>query len=297
MGQLMLFDYATLDAETRIVVQQRTGEIKTLMRRAAQDIVDIGLKLIEVKGRLPHGAFLPWVASEFGWHRDTVNKFMHVAERYGAIEMSKLSTFAPSALYLLAAPSTPEEARVEAMERAESGEAITHAKAREIIGGKRPDPPPAPTPATADFCCPDCGELFSEEVWHCRKCAHHWQMHRTECWNCQRPRPGFEGDDEEDDEDGFGDAQQPPSPMPKPVPIAPPPPRYPHSDRIRRWLEMVASETLVIRVEMGGIAALLGERDKWHRPDVQDFVLPMLDALSQTVAEFRKEIADAFDKV
>ena len=36
------FDYAALDAETRIVVQQRTSEIKTLMRRAASDILILG---------------------------------------------------------------------------------------------------------------------------------------------------------------------------------------------------------------------------------------------------------------
>ena len=31
------FDYSGLDAEARIVVQQRTGEIKGLMRRTASD--------------------------------------------------------------------------------------------------------------------------------------------------------------------------------------------------------------------------------------------------------------------
>lgn len=46
------FDYSGLDAEARIVVQQRTGEIKSLMRRTASDIVEVGQKLIEVKERL-----------------------------------------------------------------------------------------------------------------------------------------------------------------------------------------------------------------------------------------------------
>jgi Protein of unknown function (DUF3102) len=119
------FDYQSLDAETRIVVQQKTSEIRTLMRRAAQDIVDIGLRLIEVKARLPHGQFLPWLEAEFQWHRDTANKFMNVAEQFGGCEMSKISTFAPSALYLLSAPSTPESARVEAMDRATAGEPIS----------------------------------------------------------------------------------------------------------------------------------------------------------------------------
>jgi hypothetical protein len=43
--------YISLDVEIRIVVQQRTREVKTLMHRIAQDIVEIGQKLIEVKAQ------------------------------------------------------------------------------------------------------------------------------------------------------------------------------------------------------------------------------------------------------
>jgi hypothetical protein len=39
--------YASLDVKTRIVVQQRTSEIKTLLRQTAQDIIEIGQKMIE----------------------------------------------------------------------------------------------------------------------------------------------------------------------------------------------------------------------------------------------------------
>ena len=49
--------YAGLDIETRIVVQQRTGEIRTLMQRTTQDLIEIGQKLVEVKARLGHGLF------------------------------------------------------------------------------------------------------------------------------------------------------------------------------------------------------------------------------------------------
>jgi hypothetical protein len=40
------------------------------------------------------------------------------------------------------------------------------------------------------FTC-SCGEAFSEPVWHCPQCAHHWPMGRGECWNChnvKRPK-------------------------------------------------------------------------------------------------------------
>jgi ParB-like chromosome segregation protein Spo0J len=43
--------------------------------------------------------------------------------------------------------------------------------------------------------CPICHETFSEKVWHCPVCAHHWPMHREECWNCHKySRGGVVGD-------------------------------------------------------------------------------------------------------
>ncbi len=48
---------------------------------------------------------------------------------------------APSALYMLAAPSTPEPARLEAVARASAGETITHAVAKEIVAEHKPAAP------------------------------------------------------------------------------------------------------------------------------------------------------------
>jgi hypothetical protein len=131
--------YAGLDVETRIVVRQRTSEIKTLMRRTAQDIVDIGLKLIEVNGRLEHGLFLSWLQMEFEWSVSAAYKFMHVAERFKFVNFTNLQ-LAPSALYLLAAPSAPAPAFEEALLRAEQGEQITHHVAQEIVAAHKAMP-------------------------------------------------------------------------------------------------------------------------------------------------------------
>ena len=48
------FEYGILDTETQIVFQQRSNEVKTLMRRNSQDIIAIGHKLIQVKQHLRH---------------------------------------------------------------------------------------------------------------------------------------------------------------------------------------------------------------------------------------------------
>lgn len=125
------FDYGQLDAETRIVVQQRTSEIRTLMRRTAQDIIEIGQKLIDVKAQLGHGRFGGWLRAEFKWSDQTALNFMNVARSFP--EIPNGLEFAPRALYLLAAPSTPAEAREEALQRAANGETVTHSLSQQIV--------------------------------------------------------------------------------------------------------------------------------------------------------------------
>lgn len=129
--QAVEFSYDILDSTTRIVVQQRTSEIKSLLRRTAQDIIDVGLKLSEVKQELGHGNFLAWLRREFDWSESAARKFMQVAKEFKTVKFTDLN-IATSALYLLAADSTPEAARVEALQRARSGEVITRPKAKAI---------------------------------------------------------------------------------------------------------------------------------------------------------------------
>ncbi len=126
-----------LDVETRVVVQQKTSEIRTLMRRTAQDILDIGERLTEVKARLGHGRFGGWLQAEFAWEERAAQRFIAVYSRFKNDNLSDLN-IAPSALYLLAAPSTPEEARADALEAAAAGQTITHAAAKQIVHQHKP---------------------------------------------------------------------------------------------------------------------------------------------------------------
>lgn len=125
------FDYASLDLDTAKFIQEQTGEIRSLMRRTAQDIFEIGHKLLEVKAKLGHGRFGTWLAVEFDWTERTAQQFMNVARQFKNESFSDLQ-LAPSALYLLAAPSTPPKARQEAIARAELGEIITYKTAKAI---------------------------------------------------------------------------------------------------------------------------------------------------------------------
>lgn len=130
--QTLNFEYALLNAETRVVVQQCTNEINTVIRRTSQDIIQIGQNLIEVKQHLGHGNFVNWLKFEFDWSISTATKFMQVAEQFKFVNFTNLNITA-SGLYLIAAPSTPKKARVEVLERASLGESITYNMVKAIV--------------------------------------------------------------------------------------------------------------------------------------------------------------------
>lgn len=126
------FDYTALDASTSQFVQQQTGEIRGLMKRTANDIVEIGQKLVNVKEKLGHGRFGSWLEAEFDWSIQTAKRFMNVAAVFQNQQIADFEFIAPSALYELAAPSIPDAVRKEAFARAKAGEPITYKAAKDI---------------------------------------------------------------------------------------------------------------------------------------------------------------------
>jgi len=149
------FDYEVLEAEQRIVIQQRTGEIKERLRHSAQDIWEIGQKLADVRSRLKHGQFDAWLKAEFGWSRRTAYNFISVYEAFGERANLAQIDIATSALYLLAAPSTPQEVRHEFLQRAKEGETITHKELRQVIKEEKSQSSPAVgKPELSQVCIP-----------------------------------------------------------------------------------------------------------------------------------------------
>src|SRR5262245_51247725 len=132
-GQRALFDYGALDQETQVLVRLRASAIKGLAKRVAGDIAESGGKLAEVKDRVGgNGKFNEWLSSELGWSERTAYNFIAVWQKFGAANFA-LENVATSALYLLAAPSTPAEAVEVARQLADSGEDVTHSVAKEIV--------------------------------------------------------------------------------------------------------------------------------------------------------------------
>jgi hypothetical protein len=131
-------DIGTITSRQQVAQQidpalaEHAAAIRALGKRVIDDVIEIGRRLADCKERVGHGGWRLWLKHEFGWTDDTALNFMRV------YEMSKSRNFrnlniGVSSLYLLAAPSTPGEARATVMERAETGEAVPVKEVKRVL--------------------------------------------------------------------------------------------------------------------------------------------------------------------
>lgn len=113
--QLALFDYGTLDIDTRFFVQTKTAEIRILVKQTAnldthffvqrlikadidtrffvQRLIKIGQGLIEVKEKLSHDDFVPWLGAELGWSIRTAHDYMNLTKVFKSATFADLNMF------------------------------------------------------------------------------------------------------------------------------------------------------------------------------------------------------------
>jgi len=119
--------------EDRQFAAREAEEIKRLLKKTAENIIIIGQKLSAVKARLKHGEWGAWLRDECDPGERTAQNFMAVGERFKNENFADLN-IAPSALYMLASPSTPDDIRQSILEQARSGARITLAAVQQAIG-------------------------------------------------------------------------------------------------------------------------------------------------------------------
>lgn len=87
-------------------IETITAEILTLKQSAGDAIIGIGQRLIEAKGMLPHGSWLPWLEEQVEFSERTARNFMRLAREW-TNRQALADLGAAKALTLLALP--PEE--------------------------------------------------------------------------------------------------------------------------------------------------------------------------------------------
>lgn len=63
-----------------------TAEINYYKAQTAQNIIEIGKRLIEAKKQLPHGMWEQWLSKEVEFNRSTANNLMRIAEQFSNVQ-------------------------------------------------------------------------------------------------------------------------------------------------------------------------------------------------------------------
>lgn len=126
-------DIASQEAGTIDRLAHHAGAIRALGRQTVSNIVAIGKHLIEAQELCKESGenFGDWLKREFEWSVGSAYNFIRVAEMSKIVRLTNLQLPLES-LYLLARPSTSEEAREAVVEAAKDGN-LTHAQVKEMI--------------------------------------------------------------------------------------------------------------------------------------------------------------------
>jgi hypothetical protein len=98
--------------------------------------LELGGILREAHAKLARGrtgTFNRWITDVLGFSHQQGYRFMYAAEVFGGFSNKLLENYADTAMFVLAAPSAPEEARKAALVIAEAGKRVTYTKAKELV--------------------------------------------------------------------------------------------------------------------------------------------------------------------
>ena len=118
-------------------------------------LLDAGRRLLAVQAALDRGEWTAWLRDQVGLEPRRAQEMMAATARFGSADYAALRRLSPSAVLLLARPSTPPEVVEVALDAAARGEQVTvrelRARARDLATPSLPPPrasrPAAPTPA------------------------------------------------------------------------------------------------------------------------------------------------------
>jgi hypothetical protein len=130
------------DAEFESWCEEKAVRIQKIQATA---VLEMATHLAEVHQQYLYrrfeGGFRGWVEDRLKISRQTAYSLLNVHKQFGGQSVKNLDTLPRSALCLLAAPSTPEAARTEVVERAKKGEKVSHNQVKRTIDKHKPKRP------------------------------------------------------------------------------------------------------------------------------------------------------------
>jgi DUF3102 family protein len=130
------FDYSNIPDGDARDLQAAAARVRSLVRMMTADIIEVGKELLHAKSKLKRGQFGDWLEAEFTMTERTAQNYMRAAERFGD-KSEIVSLLQPSAVYMLAALSTPESATDDVIRRVERGEPMSPAAVRLVVNNAK----------------------------------------------------------------------------------------------------------------------------------------------------------------
>jgi hypothetical protein len=118
------FDYGRVELANHTAMQLAAERIRDRLSSIHRDFLAIGAELLTVKESVPHGTFGAWVEGELHITPRAAQSYMNAARLVQSVPdpaRETVSHLPPTALYKLAAPSTPKEVVAEVVQAAEGG--------------------------------------------------------------------------------------------------------------------------------------------------------------------------------
>jgi hypothetical protein len=145
MSKIIGFNYARInDPQVRKQARESAAEIKRLITKTAEYVIEVGKRLLAVKDMLSDEEFEAWRSAEFHFKDTTCSNYMAIAEKFGDVKCPE--NIQPAALYRLARANVPEDLVQETLARATNGEktretdvrlAVQERQVARGIGGRR----------------------------------------------------------------------------------------------------------------------------------------------------------------
>lgn len=135
-----VFSYQAIPGTHREWFRSAASQVRSLAYRTSCDMIRVGQLLASARGRVKRRTFAAWIAAELPWSRSHAYRLIAVGEVFGPlVDPRSEERIEPTALYLLARPEVPPEARLYAVELA-GDRHVTAADARDILAAHRAIP-------------------------------------------------------------------------------------------------------------------------------------------------------------
>jgi len=117
------FDYSAVPSAQAVALRQQAKRIRERIRATTISVIEVGRDLLATKQNLPHGLFIPWVEAECGVTIRTAQLYM-TAAAFAEGKSEMVSRLTPTALYRLAAKTTPAEVVTTVIQKLNSGAVV-----------------------------------------------------------------------------------------------------------------------------------------------------------------------------